>query len=113
MSLSSLFTGSSRRAPVQTRNPAAPRPDLLERFAAELQNLAARAPQKVRPAAQRAAASPGLVAAGLGVLVVGAGLALATNKRTRAGMAALVGTAVGLASKRTSGGGFGRARRWI
>ncbi|MDG2520381.1 hypothetical protein P7B02_02415 [Caulobacter segnis] len=97
MSLSSLITSRSRP---QTRNPAAPRDDLFSRFSTALQRAATHAPQPLRPAAERAAASPRLVAAGLGVVAVGVGLALATNKRTRAGVAAMAGAAVGLSARR-------------
>ncbi len=96
MSLTTLF---DRRAQPQTRNPAAGRPSIIDRFAVELRSIAARAPAPLQPAAQRIASSPRATAAGLGVVAVGLGLFLATNKNTRAGVAALVGAAIGLSAR--------------
>ncbi|WP_369061929.1 hypothetical protein ABOZ73_07250 [Caulobacter sp. 73W] len=80
----------------------------MARFTQSLEALAQRAPDQLRPAADRVAASPRLAAAGLGFAVVGAGLILATNKHTRAGVAALVGAAIGVsAAARKNRGGYG------
>ena len=86
MNLSSLLT--PRPAP-QTRNPAAPRPGFADRLSTEFGRLVERAPPSVRPIANRLTKSPVLLA-----LAVGAGLFLITNKRTRAGAAALAAAAL-------------------
>jgi hypothetical protein len=101
MSFASRLRAALGSPQPQTRNPAAPRPsnDAFGRFASELERLAGRAPQQMRPAVERMAKSPRAVAAGLGVIALGLGLFLVANKRTRAGAATLAGAALGLAAK--------------
>lgn len=100
MPISKLFERPS--PPVQTYDPtAAGRPaSFFDRLANELEGYGKRGPAFIRPAAARAARSPRLAAGALGVVALGAGLYLATHKRTRGAAAALAAAVTAAAGRR-------------
>ncbi|WP_269715361.1 hypothetical protein [Caulobacter sp. NIBR2454] len=103
MPLNALFPDRNQTsAPASSSAPTSQPKGLKDRLTNELNGLVERAPASVRPAASNVVGalsrSPVLLA-----LAIGAGLVLVTNKRTRGGMAALLGVAAATAGRGRAG----------